>query len=98
MCGLDYVNMTPDELRDWLETEDSQSAGWSKDNSGKVSLELVEVFTLRGFELRVAGSGARMSSCVRQTDHCLELRQVGEGEESVGHESGRKIVRCELAA
>ncbi|GAA6025573.1 hypothetical protein JCM8202_001675 [Rhodotorula sphaerocarpa] len=45
----EYVNMTPDELRNWLETGDSQSAGWSKDNSGK-------------------------------------------GEESVGHESGRKII------
>lgn len=29
--------MTPEELRNWLETGDSQSAGWSKDNSGKVS-------------------------------------------------------------
>ncbi|GAA5916381.1 hypothetical protein JCM8208_003418 [Rhodotorula glutinis] len=48
----EYVNMTPEELKEWLETEDSQSSGWSKDNSGK----------------------------------------VGEGEESVGHESGRKII------
>ncbi|BGP42368.1 hypothetical protein JCM10450v2_006462 [Rhodotorula kratochvilovae] len=48
----EYVNMTPDELREWLETGDSQGAGWSKDNSGKVR----------------------------------------EGEESVGHESGRKII------
>ena len=29
--------MSADELREWLEGEDSQSAGWSKDNSGKVS-------------------------------------------------------------
>jgi len=28
--------MTPDELKEWLETEDSQSSGWSKDNSDKV--------------------------------------------------------------
>ncbi|KAG0656684.1 hypothetical protein C6P46_006986 [Rhodotorula mucilaginosa] len=48
----DYVNMSADELREWLDGEDSQSAGWSKDNSGKVK----------------------------------------EGEESVGHESGRKII------
>ncbi|GAA6006627.1 DUF3140 domain-containing protein [Rhodotorula paludigena] len=48
----EYVNMTADELREWLETEDSQSSGWSKDNSGKVE----------------------------------------SGQESVGHESGRKII------
>ena len=48
--------MTPSELRDWLETSDSQDSGWSKDNSGKVE-------------------------------------EDGEGHESVGHESGRKIVR-----
>ncbi|BGP57301.1 hypothetical protein JCM8202v2_004941 [Rhodotorula sphaerocarpa] len=34
----EYVNMTPDELRNWLETGDSQSAGWSKDNSGKIDI------------------------------------------------------------
>ncbi|GAA5980015.1 hypothetical protein JCM11641_008263 [Rhodosporidiobolus odoratus] len=48
----EYVNMTPDELREWLETGDSQSSGQSKDNDGKVK----------------------------------------EGQESVGHESGRKII------
>ncbi|GAA5824021.1 hypothetical protein JCM11251_003382 [Rhodosporidiobolus azoricus] len=48
----EYVNMTPSELRDWLETDGSQSSGWSKDNDGKVK----------------------------------------EGQESVGHESGRKII------
>jgi hypothetical protein len=49
----EYVNMTPDELSEWLKTEESQTAGWSKANTGKVE----------------------------------------EGQESVGHESGRKIVR-----
>ena len=34
----EYVNMTADELREWLETEDSQSSGWSKQNDGKVRL------------------------------------------------------------
>ncbi|GAA5858960.1 hypothetical protein JCM8547_007176 [Rhodosporidiobolus lusitaniae] len=48
----EYVNMTPDELGEWLETDESQTSGWSKDNSGKVK----------------------------------------SGEESVGHESGRKII------
>ncbi|GAA6041357.1 hypothetical protein JCM8097_007683 [Rhodosporidiobolus ruineniae] len=48
----EYVNMTPDELRDWLDTDDSQTSGWSKDNDGKVKA----------------------------------------GQESVGHESGRKII------
>ncbi|CCC10767.1 unnamed protein product [Sordaria macrospora k-hell] len=43
----ELVNMNPDELEDWLETEASTSSGWTKDD----------------------GSG-----------------------ESVGHESGRKIV------
>jgi hypothetical protein len=47
--------MTPSELKDWLETEDSQSAGWSKESQTKVDEE-------------------------------------GAGGESVGHESGRKIV------
>ncbi|GAA5988255.1 hypothetical protein JCM5350_007629 [Sporobolomyces pararoseus] len=52
----ELVNMTPSELKDWLETEDSQSAGWSKESQTKVDEE-----------------GA-------------------EGTESVGHESGRKII------
>ncbi|KAL7337348.1 hypothetical protein BJY59DRAFT_654759 [Rhodotorula toruloides] len=30
--------MTPDELRDWLDTNSSQTAGWSKDNDGKESV------------------------------------------------------------
>lgn len=30
--------MTADELKDWLETDSSQTAGWSKDNDGKVRL------------------------------------------------------------
>ncbi|TNY20583.1 hypothetical protein DMC30DRAFT_352077 [Rhodotorula diobovata] len=30
--------MTADELREWLETEDSQSSGWSKQNDGKESV------------------------------------------------------------
>lgn len=47
--------MSPSELKDWLETSDSQDSGWSKDNDGKVE-------------------------------------EDGEGHESVGHESGRKIV------
>ncbi|GAA6024171.1 hypothetical protein JCM10207_005591 [Rhodosporidiobolus poonsookiae] len=48
----EYVNMTPDELQEWLDTDDSQTSGWSKDNDGKVK----------------------------------------KGQESVGHESGRKII------
>lgn len=52
--------MTPSELKDWLETEDSQSAGWSKESQTKVDEE-------------------------------------GAGGESVGHESGRKIVSHLLA-
>jgi len=51
----ELVNMSPSELKDWLETSDSQDSGWSKDNDGKVE-------------------------------------EDGEGHESVGHESGRKIV------
>ena len=30
----DLVNMTPNELRDWLKEEQSQSSGWSN-NSGE---------------------------------------------------------------
>lgn len=30
--------MTAEELKDWLETGSSQTAGWSKDNDGKVRL------------------------------------------------------------
>ncbi|GAA6061205.1 hypothetical protein JCM10212_001526 [Sporobolomyces blumeae] len=48
----ELVNMTPDELKDWLETSGSQESGWSKDGGGKVE----------------------------------------KGKESVGHESGRKII------
>jgi hypothetical protein len=43
----DAVNMTPKELEDWLDTDESQEVGWGKDDGG----------------------------------------------ESVGHESGRRIVR-----
>ncbi|GAA5897103.1 DUF3140 domain-containing protein [Sporobolomyces salmoneus] len=52
----ELVNMSPSELKDWLETDESKSAGWSKESQTKVDEE-----------------GA-------------------EGTESVGHESGRKII------
>lgn len=48
----EVVNMSPKELEDWLETEDSQSVGWTGEGNKQ-------------------GSG---------------------GEESVGHQSGRRIV------
>ncbi|GAA6014271.1 hypothetical protein JCM11491_005022 [Sporobolomyces phaffii] len=51
----ELVNMTPDELSAWLETEDSQNSGWSRENQDKVD-------------------------------------EDGSQTESVGHESGRKII------
>ncbi|ORY89140.1 hypothetical protein BCR35DRAFT_300968 [Leucosporidium creatinivorum] len=30
-----YVNMTPEELEEWLETEESQTAGWSASGEGE---------------------------------------------------------------
>ncbi|KDE09576.1 hypothetical protein MVLG_00471 [Microbotryum lychnidis-dioicae p1A1 Lamole] len=44
-----YVNMTPEELEEWLETDESKGSGWTGDD--------------------------------------------GAGGESVGHDSGRKIVK-----
>ncbi|GAA5833925.1 hypothetical protein JCM3766R1_002473 [Sporobolomyces carnicolor] len=55
----ELVNMTPDELREWLETEDSKSAGWSRETQTKVD------------DPENGSDGA---------------------DESVGHESGRKII------
>ncbi|KAK1146135.1 hypothetical protein N8T08_003224 [Aspergillus melleus] len=31
----DIVNMTPNELRDWLKEEQSQESGWTNDGSGE---------------------------------------------------------------
>ncbi|RAL12539.1 DUF3140 domain-containing protein [Aspergillus homomorphus CBS 101889] len=31
----ELVNMTPNELRDWLQEEQSQSSGWSNNESGE---------------------------------------------------------------
>ncbi|EAW07010.1 DUF3140 domain-containing protein [Aspergillus clavatus NRRL 1] len=35
----DLVNMTPNELRDWLKEEQSQSAGWKRDSDETVGHE-----------------------------------------------------------
>ena len=31
----DAVNMTPKELEDWLQTDESQAVGWGKDDGGE---------------------------------------------------------------
>ncbi|KAK4047214.1 hypothetical protein OIO90_006277 [Microbotryomycetes sp. JL221] len=33
----EYVNMTAEELQDWLETDESKGAGWNGDSSGETT-------------------------------------------------------------
>lgn len=72
----EYVNMTADELREWLETEDSQSSGWSKDNSGKVgraeAIERVRAWA-RSLDPRLC------AAILRPAHHSPSAGRVGSG-------------------